>query len=145
MKTARSANRLRAVLDTNVIVSSLQFPKGTLGGIWQPFHEGRYGIILSKFIVAETARKLRDKFRWEEAELQRSLRAIVRKAEIVEPKTIPRVVPNDSDDDHIVACAVEGLADLIVSGDRDLQALGSYAGIPIVRPADFLRTVTAKF
>jgi predicted nucleic acid-binding protein len=77
--------------------------------------------------------------------LQHSLRAIVRKAEIVEPKAIPRVVPSDSDDDPIVACAVEGLADLIVSGDRDLLALCSYAGIPIVRSADFLRTVKAKF
>jgi len=141
MRNAKHPGKLRVVLDTNVIVSSLQFPNGTLGGLWQPFHEGKYGIILSKFIVSETARKLRDKFRWEEAELQHALRTIVRKAEIVEPKAVPRVVPDDSDDDHIAACALEGQADLIVSGDRHLSKLGSYAGIPIVRPVDFLRTI----
>lgn len=141
MKTARNADRLRVVFDTNVIVSSLQFPQGTLGGIWHPFHDGKYGLILSKFIVSETARKLRQKFYWEEVELQHELRAIVRKAEIVEPKTVPRAIPDDPDDDHIVACAVEGRADLIVSGDRHLVSLSQYDGIPIVRPIDFLRMV----
>lgn len=50
-------------------------------------------------------------------------------------------MPGDPDDDPIVACAVEGRADLIVSGDRHLLALGECAGIPVVRPADFLRTI----
>jgi putative PIN family toxin of toxin-antitoxin system len=99
------------------------------------------GFQISKFIVSETARKLRKKFCWEEAELQHELRVIVRKAEIVEPKTIPRAVPNDPDDDHVVACAIEGQADLIVSGDRDLLSLDEYQGIQVVRPMDFLRMV----
>lgn len=38
-----------------------------------------------------------------------------------------------ADDDHVIAAAVTGQADLIASGDkRDLLPLGSYAGIPIV-------------
>jgi predicted nucleic acid-binding protein len=38
-------------------------------------------------------------------------------------------------------CAVEGKADVIVSGDHHLRDLKSYQGIPIVRPIDFLRTL----
>jgi predicted nucleic acid-binding protein len=37
-----------------------------------------------------------------------------------------------------VACAVEGEADYIVSGDRHLRKLGAYQGIPIVTPTQFL-------
>jgi predicted nucleic acid-binding protein len=42
-------------------------------------------------------------------------------------------VPTDPDDDHVIAAAVTGQADLIASGDtRDLLPLGSFAGIEIV-------------
>ena len=52
---------------------------------------------------------------------------------VVVPAKVPRVVPTDPDDDHVVAAAVAGAVDLIVSGDRrDLLPLGSHAGIPIV-------------
>ena len=46
---------------------------------------------------------------------------------------VPRVVPTDPDDDHVLAAALAGAVDLIASGDkRDLLPLGSYQGIPIV-------------
>ena len=49
------------------------------------------------------------------------------------PTDVPRVVPTDPDDDHVVAAAVAGQADLIASGDkRDLLPLGSFQGIPIM-------------
>jgi predicted nucleic acid-binding protein len=51
------------------------------------------------------------------------------------------VIADDPDDNRILECAVEGNADVIVSGDRALLRLNSYQGIPIVRPVDFLRTL----
>ena len=39
----------------------------------------------------------------------------------------------------VLACAVEGRADYIVSGDRDLLTLESYEEIPIVTPREFLQ------
>jgi hypothetical protein len=35
-------------------------------------------------------------------------------------------------------CAVDGLADLLVSGDRHLLDLGEYRGIPLVAASEFL-------
>ena len=52
---------------------------------------------------------------------------------VVSPTEVARVVPSDTDDDHVLVAALSGAVDLIVSGDkRDLLALGSYQGIPIV-------------
>jgi predicted nucleic acid-binding protein len=52
------------------------------------------------------------------------------------PAAVPPVVAADRDDDQVIAAAVAARADLIVSGDRDLLALGSHQTIGIVTPAD---------
>ncbi len=50
------------------------------------------------------------------------------------PQSVPAVIADDPDDDHVLACAVSGCADLIVSGDKHLLRLGGqYASIRIVR------------
>jgi predicted nucleic acid-binding protein len=52
------------------------------------------------------------------------------------------VVPNDPDDDHVLACALAAQADLIVTGDRKhLLSLGSYERIAIVDAAEALRRI----
>jgi len=47
-------------------------------------------------------------------------------------------VSRDPDDDQILAAAVSGNADLIVTGDQDLLVLGDYRQIPIVTARDAL-------
>ena len=141
MKNARDADTLRVVLDTNVIVSALQFPESALSALWRALLDRRYRLLLSPAIVEETARILRGRFHWQEADARTILRLLVRKADIVRPTSIPNAVPNDPDDNHIIACALAGKADLIVSGDRDLLRLKEYEGIPIIRPVDYLHTL----
>lgn len=52
---------------------------------------------------------------------------------VVQPLAVRRVVPDDADDDEVLACALAANADLIVSGDRHLLDLGTeYHGIRIV-------------
>jgi predicted nucleic acid-binding protein len=41
-------------------------------------------------------------------------------------------------------CAVEAGSDFIISHDNDLLRLGSYAGIPIISPTDFLQLGTER-
>ena len=54
---------------------------------------------------------------------------------VVEPVDVPRAVPNDADDDHVIAAAVAAHAALIVSGDSDLLSMVSYGGIDILPAA----------
>lgn len=65
----------------------------------------------------------------------------VEAAEVVEPEHVPRVVPNDADDDQVIAAAVSAGADWIVSGDADLLSLGSYQGIPIITAAQAVEQI----
>ncbi len=52
---------------------------------------------------------------------------------MVSPTDVPRVVPTDPDDDHVIAAAVADQADLIASGDkRGLVPMDGFQGIPII-------------
>jgi putative PIN family toxin of toxin-antitoxin system len=46
----------------------------------------------------------------------------------------------DSTDDKFLALAVNGRADIILSGDADLLVLNPFRGIAVLDPASFLRT-----
>jgi len=59
----------------------------------------------------------------------------------VRPTSVPRVVAADPDDDHVIAAAVAAKADLLVSGDRHLLAIGNHHGIRILTPAEAVRLI----
>jgi len=65
---------------------------------------------------------------------------ISRAAAIVRPSRKVAVL-EDAPDNRILECAVTAGADLIVTGDHHLLKLREFEGIPIVRLADFLRTI----
>ena len=50
-------------------------------------------------------------------------------------------VCRDPADDVVLAAAVEGRAKVIVTGDDDLLALGTFAEIAIVTPREFLKAL----
>lgn len=50
----------------------------------------------------------------------------------------------DPKDDKFLELAVNGRADLIVSGDRDLLALSPFRGVPIVNPATFVQDTAGQ-
>jgi putative PIN family toxin of toxin-antitoxin system len=132
---------MRAVLDTNVLVSAFVRPRGRVAPLWRAARARRYRLLLSPAIVREVARVLREDFLWEESRILHQLKRLSKKAEVIVPHVKVDVIHDDPPDNRILECAIAGHADLIVSGDRHLRKLKSYEGIPIVRPVDFLRTL----
>lgn len=58
-------------------------------------------------------------------------------AEIVEPAGIPTTA-RDQHDDAVLACAISGKVDAIVTGDKDLLVIGNYEKILILDATRFL-------
>ena len=140
-KQEKRGLRLRVVLDTNVYASAFNFPHGKVTSIWEHTLKGTYTLLISPAIVAELANVLREKFKWPENDIKARAKRFARMAEIITPKIVPNVIKDDPTDNHILACAREGQADLIVSGDKHLRRIKVYEGIPIIRPTDFLHTL----
>jgi len=61
--------------------------------------------------------------------------------QIVEAATIPPTVIDDPDDDVVLACALGGRADYIVTGDEHLLTLGIYEAIHIWDVHQFLQHI----
>lgn len=57
---------------------------------------------------------------------------------VLDTNTIPRIC-RDPKDDIVLACAIAAQADAIISGDKDLQVLKNYQGIPILNAATALQ------
>ena len=52
-------------------------------------------------------------------------------------------VPGDEDDEMVLACAVDGQANVVVSGDQHLLALGVFRGIDIITVRQFMERLSS--
>ena len=136
---------VRVVLDTNVVTSALLWG-GTPERLIEAAGEGSLELFTSEALIAELAGILgRAKFAAKLRQKNLSAAEIVARyreiAETVEAAPVEEEALRDPDDRAVLACAIAARADAIVSGDADLQALGSYRGIPILSPTDCVRHI----
>jgi len=137
----------RATVDTNIFISAL-FWKGTPDRVINVFKREEALLLLSNDILAELERKLSSaKFAPRIAQIGQTPAELVASfrdmAEPVIPTDVPEDAIRDPKDRMILACAVGGSADVIVSGDKDLLVLRLYQNIPIVTAAEFLSTLAS--
>jgi uncharacterized protein len=128
---------LNVVLDTNVIVSGLNFHKSNPGKILLLVASGAIANLTSIHILDETKRILVDKFFWTHKEVEAAEVWLTTFSKSVNPKNRIAVIADDPDN-RILECAIEGTADFIISGDHHLTNLKNYQGIKIVAPSTFL-------
>ena len=127
-------------LDTNVFISALLFPGGAPEEIIFLVKQGALELITSKDILAETDRVLTEKFGLQPRVNARIIKTIKEISTCVTPSEKIVVIKSDPPDNRVLECAVEGMTDFIISGDkRHLQKLGKFRGIPILGPGEFLR------
>lgn len=140
-KNERKETGYRAVLDTNVLLSIFYRGNEVFSKIFEDAVSHHYRLVTSHDIIKEFSEKSLIKFEAEEEEIQRNIRRICHAAIVVIPKDAPFVVQRDPKDNPILACAIEGKAQFIVTGDKDLLSIGEYGGIIIEKPVDFWRTL----
>lgn len=138
---------MRVVLDTNTLVSALLSPHGPPRRLLDAARAQVFELCSSPVLMAELADVVsREKFALRLTQAGLTPLGIVgeirRLATMAVPIRVPRVVANDADDDHVLACALTANADLIVSGDRHLLDLGgTYQGIRIATPAEAVQLI----
>jgi putative PIN family toxin of toxin-antitoxin system len=127
---------MRAVLDTNVLLSGLLW-HGAPHTLLEHARSGTLILISSPALLAElTGIIRRPKFNAILARSNTSIDEIVSElrklAEVVLAPPLAQPVCRDPDDDTVLALAVATQADLLVSGDQDLLSLRHYgeSGVP---------------
>lgn len=126
---------MRIVLDTNVVVAGI-VAEGLCREIVEA-HLPEHRPILSGPLWEELVDKLREKFDLE-ADALPILTLYRRHATWVEVSPLEEPVCRDPDDDWVLATAVTGEAEVIVTGDDDLLTLGEHEGIVILTPRAFI-------
>jgi putative PIN family toxin of toxin-antitoxin system len=138
---------MQTVLDTNVVVSALLWG-GTPFKLFEMATEGKLSLYTSPALIAELREVLsRDHLARRLANQQTAVEDAIRLYEAlfiaVTPLSTPRVVPNDIDDDQVIACALAVGAQLIVSGDSDLLVLHPWKGIHILNATEAVQFVVS--
>lgn len=128
---------MRAVLDTNVVISAIFFGGMPLKIVRAAFAK-KVELVASRAVLREyreVAERLHVQF--PSVNYRRPLSILESKLIIVRPVALGETVCRDPDDDAIIACALGGKAKVICSGDDDLLALSGFRGLEIMQPSDF--------
>ena len=128
---------MRVVFDTNIYISALVFPGGQGERAILRIIDGKDELFISRAILDELLRVLSQKFSRDREELARVAVWISEIAELVEPRERLSVV-KDQADNRILECGVEAKAHAVVTGDKELLALGEFRGIKMMSLREYL-------
>jgi len=117
---------VKVVVDTNVIIAGL-----VAEGICRDIVKRRLPackLFTSQWLLDELAQKMRDKFGLDPAELP-LIKIYEETATVVKTKTLPQPIYRDEDDDEVLAIALAAKAEIILSGDKDLNLKKAVEGL----------------
>jgi len=137
--------RLRAVFDTNIFVAAhlSKNPHSPTMELLRRWRQREFELLYSDDLLVEidekfSARGIGDEYKDSLLVELRDLAAYVE----VKPSDVESVIIADPDDDFILACAVVGQADYLVTYDAHFDVLeGEYRGVKITEALPFLWAV----
>jgi putative PIN family toxin of toxin-antitoxin system len=129
---------LRAVLDTNVLVSAL-ITDGKARDLLKKAIAKKYRLVTSSLILNELAAVLcRPKFKTSKKKIDQIISLLKKTVEVVYVKTKLEAVKEDPKDNMIIETALDGKAQIIVTGDKHLLTLKHYGAIEIITIEEML-------
>lgn len=129
---------MKIVLDSNVLIPALA---GI--GICQKVLDAcvAEGLVSSHEILEETRAGLTRKLKVAESDARTLIADLSADLILHQPQAVETSACRDPNDLHVLGLAVAAAADCIVTGDQDLLILKEFRGIPILTPAQFLKTL----
>lgn len=131
---------MRAVLDTNILISALLVPTGSPAAIYRAWQEGFFTLLVCSEQLDELRATLRKPRIAERIKPYKAGRLVNELKELAESVgSLPRVERSpDPTDDFLLALAEAGKADYLVTGDRNgLLALSRHKATRIVSARHF--------
>lgn len=129
------------VLDANVLVSGIPAKSGTLASLIDLWRAKEFEVVISQHIIDEVRRAWTKPY-WRthlsHSQVERALRLIQRNAALPAITLHVRSVAEHDEDDLVLATAVSGNADYLVTENKGLLAVREYEGIVILTPREFL-------
>jgi uncharacterized protein len=130
---------VRVVFDTNVLVAAFA-ADGLCAKLLRRANKHEFVLLICPIILEEFQGALEKKLDATKEEIGKAL-ALLREVSVMTGETPPAAKParivRDPDDDLILFCAVTAKADLLVTGDKDLLAIGEHKKIKILDPRRF--------
>lgn len=133
-----------AVLDTNVLLAGFAgvlIPTSTTGQILAAWLAGHFQLVISDPLFDEVTRNIVKPYfrrRLTAQQIAADLTLLANEARFTAITVSVSGIATHPEDDDILATAVSGRVDYLVTGDRDLQPVGSYRGVTILTPLAFL-------
>jgi predicted nucleic acid-binding protein len=146
----RGREIVRIVLDSGILASgmtNLAIPTSRTGEVCRRWLADRFAVTVSDYQLEEVERVLRERpyfrARMGADERRFTMDRIRLLADVIPvAAVVPGVAPHRHDD-PVLATVAASEADWFVTGDAALLAMGSYAGVPFVDPARFLKELDA--
>ena len=126
---------MRLVIDTNVFISAL-VASGKSHEVVE-YCLVNHHVVGSEFILNELGEKLRTKFKFAVEIADEAIGLLKARMEVIAPTPLPAPACRDADDDQILAAAVSGACERIITGDKDLLAMNPFGNITIQTPGEF--------
>jgi len=141
---------IKAVLDTNVLVSAIISPKGSPAKIISFWRQRKFILIVSQEILVELAsvlgyKKILEKYHLDKKKIEKYLRLFKAFASIYKTREKVDILKEDPCDNKFLEVALASRADFIVSGDKHLLDLGKYQGVEILTAREFLKELEKSY
>ena len=126
---------MRVSLDTNVLVSAFT-TRGICADVLAVVL-AEHQLVLGEKVLAELKRVLRKKMGMPAEEVTEAEAFLRQEAAVVSKGSELLAEVRDPDDAEVLAQAIEGLADVLVTGDRDLLDVTDALPVQILSPRGF--------
>lgn len=133
---------MRVFLDTNVLISATA-TRGLCADVFRDVlmsHE----LVVSDALFTELTRILKEKFGASPDIISGFIRLLHHDTVFAKPTEHPKVKLKDKGDFVILSAALSASADILVTGDKELQSLKRVGDLRIVSPRSFWNKLTAQ-